>query len=107
MFLKTLIDTKTLASHLGDPGFLIVDCRFKLEDEAWGEREYRTRHIPGAAYADLGRDLSGTKTGTNGRHPLPDADTLRRTFGRLGISDGVQVVAYDQDSGMWASRLWW
>ena len=29
------------------------------------------RHIPGARYAHLDRDLSGTKTGKNGRHPLP------------------------------------
>ena len=64
-------------------------------------------HLPGAVYASLDRDLSGAKTGSNGRHPLPDPQTLARTFGRLGIADGVQVVAYDQDNGMYASRLWW
>jgi thiosulfate/3-mercaptopyruvate sulfurtransferase len=32
---------------------------------------------------------------------------LRRTFARLGIGDDAQVVAYDQDTGMYASRLWW
>ena len=58
-------------------------------------------------YADLNADLSGPKSGTNGRHPLPDAAALARTFGRLGIASGVQVVAYDQDNGVWASRLWW
>src|SRR5262249_42421596 len=31
----------------------------------------------------------------------------RRTFGRLGITNGMQVVAYDQDTGVYASRLWW
>jgi thiosulfate/3-mercaptopyruvate sulfurtransferase len=30
-----------------------------------------------------------------------------RTFSRLGITSGMQVVAYDQDTGMFASRLWW
>src|SRR5205814_2192354 len=64
-------------------------------------------HIPGAAYAHLDRDLSGPKTGTNGRHPLPEAAVAARTFGRLGITSGKQVVAYDQDNGMFASRLWW
>ncbi len=29
------------------------------------------------------------------------------TFGRLGIDRDTQVVVYDQDSGMYASRLWW
>ena len=58
-------------------------------------------------YADLTNDLSGPKSGTNGRHPMPDAQALAQTFSRLGIASGVQVVAYDQDNGMFASRLWW
>ena len=85
----------------------MIDCRYDLRDEGWGQREYEAAHIPGAVYASLDRDLSGAKTGQNGRHPLPDPESLARTFGRLGIGDGVQVVAYDQDNGMFASRLWW
>jgi thiosulfate/3-mercaptopyruvate sulfurtransferase len=107
MAFTTLIDTETLARHLTDPAFAIFDCRFKLEDVAWGEREYSARHIPGAIHADLEHDLSGKKTGLNGRHPLPDAAVLADTFGRVGIDASVQVVAYDQDSGVYASRLWW
>ena len=107
MAFTTLISTDLLSAHLTDRAFAIVDCRYKLDDEPWGEREYAARHIPGAVYAHLGHDLSGPKTGTNGRHPLPDPHTLAHTFGRLGIASGMQVVAYDQDSGMFASRLWW
>ena len=107
MAFNTLIPTDVLAARLADPLWVIVDCRFKLDDVAWGEREWKAGHIPGAAYAHLDRDLSGPKTGTNGRHPLPDAAVLARTFGRFGITSGKQVVAYDQDSGMFASRLWW
>src|SRR5262249_17361330 len=102
---RTLVSTAVLASHMDDP--VIVDCRFKLDDETWGEREYRTAHIPGAVYADLNRDLSGPRSGTNGRHPLPDPAVLARTLGHFGIASGVQVIAYDQDNGSWASRLWW
>jgi thiosulfate/3-mercaptopyruvate sulfurtransferase len=107
MAFTTLISTSALAMRLDDPAVAIVDCRGKLDDEQWGAREYAASHIPGAMYADLNRDLSGPKTGANGRHPLPDAGVLARTFGRLAITSGVQVVAYDQDNGMWASRLWW
>jgi thiosulfate/3-mercaptopyruvate sulfurtransferase len=107
MAFTTLISTAALAQRLGDPAVAIVDCRSKLDDETWGAREHKTSHIPGAVYADLNADLSGPKTGANGRHPLPDSAALARTFGRLGIASGVQVVAYDQDNGMWASRLWW
>ncbi len=28
-------------------------------------------------------------------------------MGRAGIDASKQVVAYDQNNGMWASRLWW
>jgi len=107
MAFTTLISTGALALHLDDSAVAIVDCRGKLDDEQWGARQYTASHIPGAVYADLNDDLSGPKTGTNGRHPLPEVHVLARTFGRLGIASGVQVVAYDQDNGMWASRLWW
>jgi thiosulfate/3-mercaptopyruvate sulfurtransferase len=76
-------------------------------DPGWGEQAYAAAHIPGAVYANLDTDLSGPRNGTNGRHPLPDADAMRATFSRLGIASGLQVIAYDQDNGMFASRLWW
>jgi thiosulfate/3-mercaptopyruvate sulfurtransferase len=107
MAFSTLISTAALGMHLGAPAFAVVDCRYKLDDESWGEREYMNLHIPGAEYAHLGRDLAGPKTGTNGRHPLPDPKTFANTLGKFGITSGVQVVAYDQDNGMYASRLWW
>src|SRR4051812_22418212 len=107
MAFTTLISTAALGARLTDPAFTIVDCRFKLDDVDWGQAELTRSHIPGAMYAHLDRDLSGAKTGTNGRHPLPDIATIAATFGRLGITAGRQVVAYDQDNGMFASRLWW
>ena len=103
----TLIDTDTLASLLVDPQTVVVDCRFDLANTAAGQAAYAQAHIPGAVYAHLDRDLSGPKTGANGRHPLPAPEALVRTLGQLGIGPGTQVVAYDQDSGMYASRLWW
>jgi thiosulfate/3-mercaptopyruvate sulfurtransferase len=107
MAFKTLISTDALAPRLDDVNYVVVDCRFKLDDVTWGEGAWQAGHIPGAAYAHLDRDLSGPKTGTNGRHPLPAFAVLAETFGRLGITSGKQVVAYDQDNGMFASRLWW
>jgi thiosulfate/3-mercaptopyruvate sulfurtransferase len=107
MAFTTIISTAVLDMHRDDPAFAIVDCRYKLDDANWGEREYAAAHIPAAVFADLGRDLAGPKNGTNGRHPLPDAHTLARTFSDFGIASGVQVVAYDQGNGMFASRLWW
>ena len=103
----TLISTETLASHLADSSWLIADCRYNLKDEDWGRAQYLSGHIPGAVFVDLAHDLAGARTGTNGRHPLPSPERMAATFGHLGIGAGTQVVAYDQDAGPYASRLWW
>ncbi|MEO8623521.1 MAG: sulfurtransferase [bacterium] len=107
MTYTTLISTGELAALATEPKVVVVDCRFVLDDVEWGQREYLAGHVPGAVYAHLDRDLSGRKDGTNGRHPLPDPEALLRTIAQLGISNDTQVVAYDQDSGMYGSRLWW
>ena len=102
----TLISTEALADNL-DAGWVIADCRYDLQRDEWGDQQYRAAHVPGAVYVSLSRDLSDQPNGTNGRHPLPSQAVIAATFGRLGISSNLQVVAYDQDSGMFASRLWW
>ena len=104
----TLVSVTELAAHLDDPAWIVVDVRHDLsQPERWGEEQYRAGHIPGALFAHLDRDLSGPKTGRNGRHPLPTPEAAAATFGRLGIEEGRQVVAYDQRNGAYASRLWW
>ncbi len=106
MAYDTIISTSALDAHrLAD--WVVVDCRFDLKNAAWGRNEYRLGHIPGAVYAHLNDDLSDLSTGTGGRHPLPAIESLAATFGRLGMGRGTQVVAYDQDAGSYASRLWW
>ncbi|MEP7002266.1 MAG: sulfurtransferase [bacterium] len=107
MTYTTLITTVELAAIATGLDVVVVDCRFVLDDVEWGQREYLAGHVPRAVYAHLDRELSGRKDGMNGRHPLPDPDALLRTIARLGISNDTQVVTYDQDSGMYASRLWW
>ena len=104
---RTLVSSDELATHLDDPKWAIVDCRYDLSNETWGEDQYRAAHIPGAVYASRGRDLSGPKDGRNGRHPLPGHEVMAATFALWGIAPDVQVVAYDQEAGMYASRLWW
>ncbi len=104
---KTLITPSILASHLNDPSWVVIDCRFDLANPSKGEELYRAGHIPGARYAHLDRHLSGEKTGNNGRHPLPETDAMVKSFGELGVAPHCQVIAYDGDNGMYAARLWW
>jgi thiosulfate/3-mercaptopyruvate sulfurtransferase len=103
-----LIAPAQLAGHLEETHWVVVDCRFRLLEPAFGWRAYCEGHIPGAVYADLNRDLSGpVLAGRTGRHPLPAVDALARTFSAWGIDGAVQVVGYDDSGGSMAARLWW
>ncbi len=103
----TLVSVAELAGHLVDRDWVICDCRHDLGDTAAGARAYAGSHIPGARLVRLDEDLSGPKTGKNGRHPLPDPETFCTRLGELGIDNRKQVVAYDASGGCYASRLWW
>ncbi|MFM0291196.1 sulfurtransferase [Paraburkholderia megapolitana] len=105
----TLISATNLAERLAAaPGSVFVaDCRFDLAAPDAGEAAYAAGHLPGAHYLHLDRDLSGSKTGANGRHPLPERAKLVETLVAQGLKQGQQVVAYDAQGGMYAARLWW
>ena len=103
----TLISAAELAAYLDDGGWVVCDCRHDLADPSAGRRAYAESHIPGARFVHLDEDLSGPKTGKNGRHPLPDPQQFARRLGELGISNTSQVVAYDASGGPYAARLWW
>jgi len=102
-----LISVAELQSILGQEKLVVVDCRHDLADVAAGRKAYEQGHIPGAVFLHLDEDLSGAKTGKNGRHPLPDPLTLAQHLSNVGIGDGCHVVAYDATGGMYAARLWW
>lgn len=85
----------------------VIDCRFNLADPTAGQAAWREGHIPGALYAHLDHDLSGTKTGHNGRHPMPAIADFTATARGWGIGPGTRVIAYDASGGMFAARLWW
>jgi thiosulfate/3-mercaptopyruvate sulfurtransferase len=104
----TLITVNELLPNYTHENWVIVDCRFQLGDVRAGRKAYEVAHIPGAVYAHLDEDLSGIiLPGITGRHPLPDVESLAALFSSWGITEGVQVVAYDDKSGAIAARLWW
>lgn len=97
--LRTLLERR--------PDTVLLDCSFDLADPAAGERSYAQAHLPGARYAHLDRDLSGPKTGRNGRHPLRTREAYAAWMGTQGITPGTAVVAYDRQGSMFAVRAWW
>lgn len=102
--MNTLVSTDELAAH---PEWRVFDCRHDLANPALGEQQYAEGHVPGALFAHLDRDLSGPKTGKNGRHPLPEPKVFVAWLGKQGLQPADQVVCYDGGPGAMASRLWW
>jgi thiosulfate/3-mercaptopyruvate sulfurtransferase len=76
-------------------------------DAGKGRRLYAEGHIPGAYFLHVDDDLSGRKTGKNGRHPLPDVDEFAGRINDRGVTPQTQVVIYDDVGGNFAARLWW
>jgi len=110
---EVLIDARSLASELGDPRLRIIDSTAFLRREVAdgpytvesGRESYEEAHIPGAVFADVAGDLSDPDSPF--RLALPSPARFARAMGNLGVGPGVRVVAYAQQSPMWATRLWW
>ncbi|MDP2133620.1 MAG: sulfurtransferase [Sulfuritalea sp.] len=99
-----LVSVEELAAH---PEWRVFDCRHDLRNTEYGRQAYVRGHIPGALFLHLDEDLSGTANGSNGRHPLPEVAAFARRMSDCGVDAATQVVAYDNEGGIFAARLWW
>jgi len=104
---RMLVSTDELARHLDDPEWVVIDTRHDLVNPERGPKVYAEGHVPGAYFLHVDHDLSSAKSGTNGRHPLPDLETFARKMNACGVAPGRQVVVYDDMGGNWGVRLWW
>jgi len=105
----SIVSMDWVQTHLGEPDVVLVDCRFIMGGAApdLGGQQYEAGHLPGAFYLDLDRDLSSSVGEHGGRHPLPHLDALAAKFSSISIDSSKHVIAYDDQGGMMASRLWW
>ena len=101
-----LVEVALLRERLGEPGLVVVDCRFRLGEPGAGERAWREGHIPGAPFLDVDRDLAA-EPGDRGRHPLPEPADFEAAARGAGIGRHSLVVAYDEAGEGGAVRLWW
>lgn len=108
----TLISVSDLAARLAagqiDHGRLrVFDLRHDLMDHSVGRRAYGEGHIPGARFLDHETELCASRTGKNGRHPLPTPEHLASLMAAHGVTPDTLVVAYDASGGQYAAHLWW
>lgn len=100
-----LISPQALHAQLNST--VVFDTRHQLSDLQWGRTSYAQAHIPGAQFLHMDEDLSGQKTGRNGRHPLPQATDFVTLMQTCGVGRESHVLVYDQNNGTMAARLWW
>ena len=116
--MDALVDTGWLAGEIAKAGassgplttLRVVDTRFYLDPARHGRDAWRAGHIPGAIFLDMDQDLSAPGGGRGlkaGRHPWPSEEQVSRVMGAAGIGPGVRVVAYDDNAGGSAARLWY
>lgn len=107
--MTNLISVERLKSRLSNKqdNTIIIDVRFKLNDEDAGRKMYLESHLPGAVYLDLNKDLSGRVEKHGGSHPLPDFDMFISKLENIGIDKDTTIIIYDEGNDMFAARLWW
>lgn len=100
-----LVSTDWLAARLGQPGLSVFDATKYLPNEGRnGRAEYLQAHIPGARFFDID-DVADPDTLLP--HMAPTPGRFARSLGGLGVSNGTDVVFYDQKGLASAARGWW
>jgi len=92
---ELLAEPDWLAAHSGDANLRVIDC---ATIEA-----YRRAHIPGAVGLPVHIYIKDPADETFVMPP----DQFAQLMGRLGVGDDTLVVAYDDNNGLVATRLWW
>jgi len=102
---KWLVDTDWLASHLSAPDLIIVDGSMHLPTTKRNAKaEFLDAHIPGALFFDID-DIADEKSALP--HMLPSPTKFASRMKRMGIGDGMHIVAYDSEGLYSAARVWW
>jgi thiosulfate/3-mercaptopyruvate sulfurtransferase len=102
---KWLVETDWLASHLDTPGLVILDGSMHLPNTGRNARaEFLAAHIPGALFFDID-DIADEKSPLP--HMLPPPAKFSSRMKKMGIGDGMHIVAYDSEGLYSAARVWW
>jgi len=100
-----IISPKQL-KNISTENLIILDARTGKD----AYQNYLYKHIRGARFVDLDKDLAEivTDTAHGGRHPLPIIEKFAETISRLGISEDSHIIIYDDKNGSnAAARAWW
>ena len=91
----SLVSTEALAAQIAQPGLVIVDCRFALDDIDWGERAYLEAHVPGARYVNnfLGTTITMVAASTTRRPESRPAGGVGCAISIVGLPSSTRAQA--------------
>ena len=100
-----LVSTAWLADHLGTPDVRVIDATWCLPAQQRDPKaEYAAAHIPGAVYFDIDEIADSSSPLP---HMLPSPEKFSSRVRRLGLGDGLRIVAYDSNRFCASARAWW
>jgi thiosulfate/3-mercaptopyruvate sulfurtransferase len=102
---SALVSTDWLAERLAAPDIRVVDATWFMPGSARNARaEFEAAHVPGAVHFDIDEICDETSPYP---HMVPSAAKFSAKVRRLGLGDGVTVVAYDANRFCASARVWW
>ncbi len=103
---KNIISCNELIDNIND--YIIVDCRFKLDDLDYAKNEYSKSHIPNAIFVSLEEELSTKPSidGHGGRHPIPNLNIFFQNILSKNVFNNKNIAVYDDGNLDGASRFW-
>jgi thiosulfate/3-mercaptopyruvate sulfurtransferase len=102
---KWLAETDWLAERLDAPDIVVIDATMHLPTTGRDAKaEYLAEHIPEALFFDID-DIADEENPLP--HMLPSTVKFASRMKRMGIGDGMRVIAYDSLGLYSAARAWW
>jgi thiosulfate/3-mercaptopyruvate sulfurtransferase len=102
---RHIVETDWLAERLDAPDLVVLDGSLHLPTAKRDPKaEYDAAHIPGALFFDID-DIADDDNPLP--HMLPSPVKFASKVKKLGIGDGMHVVAYDTEGFYSAARVWW
>lgn len=104
----SLISAEELLEEIKNNNKLVIaDIRWYPNLPNKPKESWLNERLPNAIFIDLDNELSDHNIKNSGRHPLPNPEKLVKDFAKKGIGKDSVIVAYDDNFGAIASRLWW
>ena len=102
---STLVSTGELAANLASGGSSTAATTSPSPSSASSSTAKATS--PARCSRTSTATCRRTKTGKNGRHPLPEPQDFEQWLEKPASTPKDQVVCYDAGTGSMAARLWW